>query len=670
MVMKRMIRRLFSGYYPLALFFIFTTILIYTPSFIIYNAGQSSGVTYEFYSYSIVVIFCCVVLLLSLLVNRFFPKASRILNLTSNPVALYLFVTVIFFPVQGGVLDGRDVGISRADVLLHGAIFIICILISGISIYRPSLNSFYNKIIVILGIFTLCASIYMASYVISPSKDDDLYAQWQASSVLGAKDNIIIICFDGLQQDFARSYFENNPKAEELFDGFSFFTNTASAAPRTQLSVGALLRGELFSGKTDVINPDDNLINDMLSLGYRISASYLVYSRAGGVYNSIAMPVNYVETVDKKIAALFFLGVNRYLPFTFKSQLQKEFGGTSKLQAREGYKALIDLLHVDSNVDKRLIWLHTMQTHFPVRFTEDGSFSFNLTSDDVGGEIADAFSMTVDLINKLKALNAYEDSLVLLISDHGFGGLGGMRTMKREQAYLLYPASGNDKIYLPLGFYQPLIMIKPPRASGKLSYNNMAVTLLDIRATLNECFSPGSSHKFGGLNMLNNDNRRTQRTVPAFIFNGSEYTFAGQETTDKWQPGELNLPLHENYTVERLPTIKDLQLLQAALERYHADHGAYPVSEGFDGLYTSWGQSGKDWITGLVPEYLAELPKDPRGSQDPAYQYLYRSDGKDYKLIAHNGMGTAMVAVAHPELIDPVRAASAYGYWTTGAEQW
>jgi hypothetical protein len=62
------------------------------------------------------------------------------------------------------------------------------------------------------------------------------------------------------------------------------------------------------------------------------------------------------------------------------------------------------------------------------------------------------------------------------------------------------------------------------------------------------------------------------------------------------------------------------------------------------------------------------LPRDPRLSTDPLFQYLYRSDGTDYKLISH---GTCEpFNVSHRWMIDPKRNCFAIGIWTPGAKAW
>lgn len=92
---------------------------------------------------------------------------------------------------------------------------------------------------------------------------------------------------------------------------------------------------------------------------------------------------------------------------------------------------------------------------------------------------------------------------------------------------------------------------------------------------------------------------------------------------------------------ERRNTLKELQ---TALELYRADNGSYPVANWF---VSEEGQASPlhntnsgDWIPGLTPKYIRELPTDPKGDECPLNSswkrsYVYVSNGAEYALIAH-----------------------------------
>jgi len=68
--------------------------------------------------------------------------------------------------------------------------------------------------------------------------------------------------------------------------------------------------------------------------------------------------------------------------------------------------------------------------------------------------------------------------------------------------------------------------------------------------------------------------------------------------------------------------------------------------------------------------YISVLPRDPRNHTVCGEQYIYNSNGTDYKLIAHQPEECLVVKAKYPNLLDPMRDCWAYGYWTEGAKNW
>jgi hypothetical protein len=117
--------------------------------------------------------------------------------------------------------------------------------------------------------------------------------------------------------------------------------------------------------------------------------------------------------------------------------------------------------------------------------------------------------------------------------------------------------------------------------------------------------------------------------------------------------------------------VNDILLLKSALEKYFQDNQKYPISSvGWDGILSPFGESKKEWLEGLAPIYIPELPVDPRNSHDPRHQYLYQSNGVDYKLISHSPENMSFIINNYPELIDPVRPTWAFGVWSENAINW
>lgn len=112
----------------------------------------------------------------------------------------------------------------------------------------------------------------------------------------------------------------------------------------------------------------------------------------------------------------------------------------------------------------------------------------------------------------------------------------------------------------------------------------------------------------------------------------------------------------------------ELVQLRSAINRYFSETGAYPTTSG--AWYSSetgdaFSNNNGDWVPGLVAaQMISALPKDPLGglsnicvgSQMSAY--LYRSTGKDFKLISNCAIEGPLPASTNP-FYDPVRPTQA-----------
>ncbi len=118
--------------------------------------------------------------------------------------------------------------------------------------------------------------------------------------------------------------------------------------------------------------------------------------------------------------------------------------------------------------------------------------------------------------------------------------------------------------------------------------------------------------------------------------------------------------LHNRKRVTDLVTIND------ALKAYYLQRGAYPKAEGLLGF----AERGSDWIPALAPDFIPRLPQDPLcvpGQAGP--QYVYASDGKNYKLLAQGvsligGTNVGVLGVRIDPTRQPTAENAAFGFWT------
>jgi len=99
----------------------------------------------------------------------------------------------------------------------------------------------------------------------------------------------------------------------------------------------------------------------------------------------------------------------------------------------------------------------------------------------------------------------------------------------------------------------------------------------------------------------------------------------------------------------------DLRTVEAALALYKQKYGEYPQGCNAAGSWS--GQAGTDhactggseYIVGLAPEFIPELPRDPRTvTGDQGYAYLVNSEGTVYKFMARNSVEADDLSYEHP----------------------
>lgn len=102
----------------------------------------------------------------------------------------------------------------------------------------------------------------------------------------------------------------------------------------------------------------------------------------------------------------------------------------------------------------------------------------------------------------------------------------------------------------------------------------------------------------------------------------------------------------------------DLHQLKSALENYYIDYNAYP-NTGNEWWGASVNGGGREeYIPDLAPEYISVLPLDPSKVTSGWSGYLYRSDGRNFKLLSHT-IGPENFPEPGQAFHDPIRPTTA-----------
>lgn len=358
---------------------------------------------------------------------------------------------------------------------------------------------------------------------------------------LSSHRNILVMSFDGLSGPAVQDVLNERPDLRERLEDFTFYTGAASTSPATSASIATSLYGNR-NWKADYETVEelwrsapDLLMTNQLDRANWLVSTYSEYAelferpeRAFGALVPRPPPspltlLNY--SLARSLTRYFVIGgpIGDQVDSLYSHALARltgslfddtmRFSTPHKPEWKEPMSATeLDFVGYVGNL--RVVnsgpvahFLHFTHTHFPVELNRECRWAGQDKSwydghqdyEGVKEQLQCALSQMADFVDKLKAIDAYDQSLIVLKSDHG------------------EPVSYNDPTTIesfrirdhPLwgyGRYAPLLAVKDFMASrAALSMDDHPVLLDDLARTL--CVRSGIDADcdwYNGVDLLGN----------------------------------------------------------------------------------------------------------------------------------------------------------------------
>ena len=388
---------------------------------------------------------------------------------------------------SGGMVDAHVVAIDPRNLVLTG------LMAAGLTwLCRTEARQFVLTFALVISLFSVTTSVFAISQSgiwKSPAEPaEDLHESMR----LSAEQNVLVISLDGLQGHIASGLLRDNAEMAEVFRDFTLFENVVSQSPATEASIV----GELFGVRDYKALGDslDDVISELEQLGLvseipllrvedAYQRGYLFGKRMQIPHSGAGLAADSVEFLKFALVrvATRYVADNRVSNHVFGrlvDLLSREDGEklAGRLRNHAGpswdkpyiteigeFDAFVDRLAVG---DKRTSYryLHFSFTHFPVDFdrsctyrSEDAQwFRANQNSVGLENETICAFIKLGEFLEKLKKLGIYDNSLVVLKSDHGHPA-----TYFTEYPYNI---EFNEHTLWGYSRYRPMLLIKPPQS--------------------------------------------------------------------------------------------------------------------------------------------------------------------------------------------------------------
>ncbi len=509
-----------------------------------------------------------IALLLSIyLLRKVLPKSVKILNTVCIIIGLYIFIVNFIFPIDTGLLDGGNNKISelftKNSVLQAiGYLLLFMAITLLFKLQTKVINELVNVAIFIGITWVIYIAVTTENYhmqEVTPTEQANQAKLPKNYYALSENKNILVIIFDGLQGNFVYEVLKENPEFNQLFDGFTYFSNTAGVFPFTTPSTANMLLGKISEERYFDVYQDtmeDNMLHDAESSGFTTSAfnircSLAPKSKCAHIRQQTATKNLFGIKSSNSQGQLFYTSLMRYTPeillssFTSLSRSQKETNNIRKAAISKNaldsqialdylsLESLIDNLSIDNKILNAFKFHFYMFTHEPVAFDKKCNYIGSeriFGRDETKDEIICAFNKFGQLINKLKSLKIYDNTLIMLVSDHG----NTIRANKQSQLQLgnthPYFATATDNWeytpHIAARFYAAMFY-KGFNSSGDLKIdNNSPVSLLDIRATLCPYLTACDPSQLSGYPL---DQIPANRKRPIVMYHGTKKTYSNLE---------------------------------------------------------------------------------------------------------------------------------------------
>jgi hypothetical protein len=324
--------------------------------------------------------------------------------------------------------------------------------------------------------------------------------------------NVLQIVLDGFQSDIFDGIVNRGPDSAryaEALEGFTFFQDHLGLFPTTYMTVPAILSGEVYRNHVpkrqfvaSVIEGNTTL-NAARAAGYEVDIAGDV--QMNGMYtqgdhtNVYTIAGNHqVKAADYRLhdaARLMDLTLFRLSPHFLKQRVYN--GQLWLVQASLSDSRIPNFPYFShtaflANVRQKMTadrsapvykLFHLMTTHAPFVANSDCDFagrSLPVLRETVIAQSRCALWAVMELFNRMKELDIYEDALIIIMADHGAA------VQPREIADMRIEGEDDPVIVNPylLSVAAPLFAIKPPGASGAMRTSAAPTSIGDTAATI------------------------------------------------------------------------------------------------------------------------------------------------------------------------------------------
>lgn len=255
---------------------------------------------------------------------------------------------------------------------------------------------------------------------------------------MSTEQNFIILILDAIDETCFWQVWEQHPEYEEAMADFTFYNNAMCGYAYTDHSLPLMISGEWFENKEPYedyllrILRDSPFFNRLEDQGYSLSFyddeiqfevgtmdgefANLAYTKSS-LWDPALFNVRLIKMTGVKYAPFFLKPYCWFSPDKLKHQ---QFNSQDKKlfawENRAFYEDINEkpITYVD---EKRFKLIHLMGAHVPFLYDQ---YVNEVENADYYTSIESSMTVTIAYLNKLKEAGVYDNSVIFVMSDHGY----------------------------------------------------------------------------------------------------------------------------------------------------------------------------------------------------------------------------------------------------------
>lgn len=371
--------------------------------------------------------------------------------------------------IDGAEIDWSSFGAQRLHTILMW-IIVTSIVIAAIKILHKFLHydySNYSRLILVISIcFSLMLFVSLLTLCIiedglEPKSDAVVTADHAFE--LSYDRNFIIFMLDAVDGDTLVELSQSHPEYSEVFKDFTRYDNCMSAYPYTELCVPFLFCGKYYENEMSYNKyytsafTESEFLDALETQGYRLGLyEPEAVLNDDGMYrfeNIATDPQSFSSLAEIVKIQIKFVGL-RYMPYDLKKHCQVMPGDVPRLRRTSLGISKIDfdssniefysaLSENDITVSEApcFRFIHIEGAHIPYRYDA----LVNELPEDSGtyeGNVEAGMTIALSYIEKLKASGVYDNSVVIVMSDHGYNRYEYNSPIGRQHSVLFVKGLG------------------------------------------------------------------------------------------------------------------------------------------------------------------------------------------------------------------------------------